>query len=90
MTELEEMWDAMAACGIAPEDDDGNSASRRPSAPAQPIPDITDHLSAIEACSDVDGLKTAYKEAYAACGGNQVLQAKVIAAKNAKKEQLNG
>lgn len=52
--------------------------------------DITDYLSAIDASSDVDTLKNAYKEAYAACGGNQALQAKVIAAKNAKKEQLNG
>ena len=31
-------YSLMAACGIAPEDDDGNAATKRPSAPAQPIP----------------------------------------------------
>jgi len=88
-------YSLMAACGIAPEDDDGNAASRRPSAPAQPIPDITDHLSAIEASASSDDLAKAYSAAYEACQGNQQLQAKVIAAKKArieraKKEKANG
>ena len=85
----------MAACGIAPEDDDGNAASKRPSAPAQPIPDITDHLSAIDASASSDDLAKVYAAAYDACQGNQQLQAKVIAAKKArieraKKEKANG
>jgi hypothetical protein len=88
-------YSLMAACGIAPEDDDGNAASRRPSAPAQPIADITDHLSAIEASASSDDLAKAYSAAYEACQGNQQLQAKVIAAKKArieraKKEKANG
>ena len=87
-------YSLMAACGIAPEDDDGNLASRRPTAPAQPIPDITDHLAAIEASANSDEMTAAYKAAYDACQGHQQLQAKVIAAKKArieraKKEKAN-
>lgn len=82
-------YSLMAACGIAPEDDDGNAATRRPT------PDITDHLSAIEASANSDELAEAYKLAYDACQGNQSLQTKVIAAKKArieraKKEKANG
>jgi len=73
----------MAACGIAPEDDDGNLASRKP----VPTPDITDYLSAIEATSTSDELATVYKDALAACEGNQALQAKVIQAKKARVER---
>lgn len=88
-------YSLMAACGIAPEDDDGNAASKRLSAPAVPTPDITDHLAAIDASASSDELAAAYKAAYEACQGNQALQAKVIAAKKsrierAKKEQANG
>jgi hypothetical protein len=72
----------MAACGIAPEDDDGNAASRR-----APTPDITDHLSAIEASATSDELATLYKAALEACQGNQALQAKVISAKKARVER---
>lgn len=88
-------YSLMAACGIAPEDDDGNAATKRPSAPAQPIPDITDHLSAIDASASSDDLAKVYSAAIEACQGNQQLQAKVIAAKKArieraKKEKVNG
>ncbi len=87
-------YSLMAACGIAPEDDDGNAASKRPTAPAVPLPDITDHLAAIDATANSDELAAAYKAAYDACKGNQQLQAKVIAAKKsrierAKKEKAN-
>jgi hypothetical protein len=83
----------MAACGIAPEDDDGNAATRRQPS-AVPTPDITDHLAAIDASANSDEMTAAYKEAYEACQGNQALQAKVIAAKKArieraKKEKAN-
>lgn len=88
-------YSLMAACGIAPEDDDANAASRRPTAPpAPPTPDITDHLSAIEASASSDDLAKAYSAAYEACQGNQQLQARVISAKKArieraKKEKAN-
>jgi hypothetical protein len=84
-------YSLMAACGIAPEDDDGNAATRR----TAPTPDITDHLAAIEASASSDEMTAAYKDAYDACQGNQSLQLKVIAAKKAridraKKEKANG
>jgi hypothetical protein len=77
-------YSLMAACGIAPEDDDGNAASKRSTVPT---PDITDHLAAIEASATSDELATVYKDAYEACQGNQALQAKVIAAKKARVER---
>jgi len=72
-------YSLMAACGIAPEDDDGNAATRRAA-----TPDITDHLAAIEASASSDEMTKAYKDAYDACQGNQSLQLKVIAAKKAR------
>jgi hypothetical protein len=83
-------YSLMAACGIAPEDDDGNAASRR-SAPAV---DITDYLSAIEATSTSEELAKVYQDAIKACGGDQTAQTKVIAAKKtrierAKKDKQN-
>ena len=75
----------MAATGQAPEDDDGNAAVRKP------IIDETtliDHLAAIEASTDQDSLKNAYKAAYTACNGNADWQKKVIAAKDKVKAKL--
>ena len=88
-------YSLMAACGIAPEDDDGNAASGKPTPPAAPVPDITDHLSAIEASANSEELATVYAAAINACQGNQQLQTKVMAAKKArieraKKEKANG
>jgi hypothetical protein len=88
-------YSLMAACGIAPEDDDGNAATKKPPAPAAPVPDITDHLSAIEASANSEELATVYAAAINACQGNQQLQTKVMAAKKArieraKKEKANG
>jgi len=74
----------MAATGQAPEDDDGNSASRRPEVKT---PDITDHLLAIEGSGSSEELAKIYKEALDACEGNQALQAKVIQAKKARVER---
>jgi hypothetical protein len=78
-------YSLMAACGIAPEDDDGNAASKRP--PAAPAPDITDHLSAIQASANSEELADVYKLAFDACKGNQTLQAAVMAAKKARVEK---
>ena len=73
-------YSLMAACGIAPEDDDGNASSRK----AAPTPDITDHLAAIEGSGSSEELARIYKDALDACQGNQALQIKVIAAKKAR------
>lgn len=82
-------YSLMAACGIAPEDDDGNAASRR--TVITPMIDesaLVDHLAAIEASTDQDSLKNAYKAAYAACNGDSAWQKKVIAAKDQAKAKL--
>lgn len=77
-------YSLMAACGIAPEDDDGNAGSKKTTVLT---PDITDHLAAIESSATSDELATVYKAALDACEGNQSLQAKVIAAKKARVER---
>jgi hypothetical protein len=76
-------YSLMAACGIAPEDDDGNAATRK----SVPTPDIADHLAAIETSGSSDELAKVYKDALAACEGNQALQTKVIQAKKARIER---
>jgi hypothetical protein len=85
-------YSLMAACGIAPEDDDGNAASRRPEAKPTSKVDasvMADHLAAIEACADLASLKTVYNAAYASCDGDAMWQAKVIAAKDKQKKGLS-
>ena len=77
-------YSLMAACGIAPEDDDGNAGSRRTEIKT---PDITDHLAAIDGSGSSEELAKIYKDALAACEGNQALQAKVIQAKKARIER---
>jgi hypothetical protein len=77
-------YSLMAACGIAPEDDDGNAGSRRVEIKT---PDITDHLLAIEASGSSEELAKVYKDALDACEGNQALQAKVIQAKKVRVER---
>jgi hypothetical protein len=83
-------YSLMAACGIAPEDDDGNAATRRTviEKPSVNESALVDHLAAIEASTDQDSLKIAYKAAYAACNGNTEWQSKVIAAKDKSKGKL--
>lgn len=54
------------------------------------IPDITDHISAIESCSDMDELRAAYGAAVAACKGNRDLNSRVVKAKDLRKKALNG
>jgi hypothetical protein len=83
-------YSLMASCGIAPEDDDGNAASRKTVIEKPSVNEnaLADHLAAIEASTDQDGLKTAYKAAYAACNGNTEWQTKVIAAKDKAKGKL--
>jgi hypothetical protein len=77
-------YSLLAATGLAPEDDDGNDASRRPEVKT---PDITDHLLAIQGSGNSDELAKVYKDALEACEGNQTLQAKVIQAKKTRVER---
>jgi len=83
-------YSLMAACGIAPEDDDGNAASRKTVIEKPAINEnfLADHLAAIEVSIDQDQLKSAYKAAYAACNGDTEWQKKIIVAKDKAKEKL--
>jgi len=75
-------YSLMAACGIAPEDDDGNAASRKePKVSAQLM---ADHLAAIDATTNKEELQIAYAAAYEACNGDQTWQSRVMAAKAAR------
>jgi 2-methylisocitrate lyase-like PEP mutase family enzyme len=80
-------YSLMAACGIAPEDDDGNSAAR----PAKTVVDssmMADHITAIQDATDEPSLKAAYQAAYKACGTDANWQKKIIAVKDEKKASL--
>jgi hypothetical protein len=75
-------YSLMAACGIAPEDDDGNAASRK----TQTV-DVTDYVACIEATENSEELAKVYQEAIKYCGADQAAQAKVIAAKKSRIER---
>ena len=79
-------YSLMAACGIAPEDDDGNAGSRRTE--IRTVDGLTDHLSAINAAADEPALIKAFKEGYAACKGDEAWQNTIIKAKDAMKKKL--
>lgn len=83
-------YSLMAACGIAPEDDDGNAASRKVEAKKSEVDEsvMADHLAAIEATTNQEDLKKAYVKAYAYANNEPVWQKKVIAAKDKMKGKL--
>ena len=76
-------YSLMAACGIAPEDDDGNAASKSTVNASA----LADYILAIENSVNGEELVKIYADAYAACGSDQKWQAKVIAAKKARIEK---
>lgn len=81
-------YSLMAACGIAPEDDDGNRASR---AKDTSVPfDKAAMLAAIKKASSMDALKTAYKKAFEAGHASKDMDAlgEFEKAKNARKAEL--
>lgn len=61
-------YSLMAACGIAPEDDDGNAAARPVQRPAQPaaksVVDVDAVITAMREADDLDGLKEIFGPAY--------------------------
>ena len=77
----------MAATGQAPEDDDGNSASRRTELKTVDS-ELTDHLAAIDSASTEAELIVAFKNGYHACEGDQKLQNIVVNAKDVMKKKL--
>ena len=80
-------YSLMAACGIAPEDDDGNAGSRRTEIKTVDS-ELTDHLVAIDSAASEPELIKAFKEAYAACNGDTAWQNMVIRSKDLMKKKL--
>ena len=60
-------YSLMTACGIAPEDDDGN-ASAKPR--AEPVIDLMPLLAALDAADTLEGLQSAFATAWKASKGN--------------------
>jgi len=77
-------YSLMAACGIAPEDDDGNAASRRQEPVRMPENTLADWLDYIETASSVGQFKTRLAEAESAAAADPVALAKIQAAAAAK------
>ena len=82
-------YSLMAACSIAPEDDDGNAASRRTEIKSTVNESqIADLMAAMDECNSMDELQKTYKAAYAACQGEASWQKQVITKKDATKKRL--
>lgn len=79
-------YSLMSACGIAPEDDDGNAASKKIA--SMPPGELADWIAAIETCADADSLKDTYVKAIKAAGPDSAAQKKIIDAKNVMKGKL--
>ena len=78
-------YSLMAACGIAPEDDDGNAGSKFLKVSEATLNAI---LHDINNCINEVELKNAYFNAIKAVGNDQIAKDKVISAKDAKKATL--
>jgi hypothetical protein len=82
-------YSLLAATGLAPEDDDGNSASRKTEIKSTVNENqIADLLAAMDEVTTIKELQEAYKAAYKATNGEQAWQTKAIDKKDAKKAQL--
>jgi hypothetical protein len=75
-------YSLMTACGIAPEDDDGNAAVK-PSSNVSATT-IAAHIADIQDSANSDEMTAAYKLAYEACQGEPLWIAKVVEAKKAR------
>lgn len=82
-------YSLMAACGIAPEDDDGNAASK-PKVSALTESAVADFLTTINESKSMDELKKAFGTAYKAAEhiGDAKSQARFESAKDQRKTAL--
>ena len=78
-------YSLMAACGIAPEDDDGNASVKKDSMAPKVLADF---LAAIESTTTADELKKIYFEAIKSAGDDQEATKKLIAAKDKQKGKV--
>ena len=79
-------YSLMAACGIAPEDDDGNAGSK-------PAPKVTDAtikalLDDISACTTLQALKDAFALAIKTVGNDAAARDRITKAKDQRKATL--
>lgn len=83
-------YSLMAACGIAPEDDDGEAATRKPAKQKLTDSAIADFLTTINESDSMDALKKAFQIAYMAAEhvGDASAQAAFEKAKDARKTYL--
>jgi hypothetical protein len=79
-------YSLMAACGIAPEDDDGNAASK-PKAVSPNV--IKDHVTKINESENINELKKAFATAYGALQGNNSAILEITKAKDDRKRALD-
>jgi hypothetical protein len=78
-------YSLMAACGIAPEDDDGEAATKKTGMPAS---ELADWIAEIQACATQESLKEIYLKAYKAAGTDTSAQKAIISAKDAMKGKV--
>ena len=78
----------MAATGQAPEDDDGNAASKKQPEVKANHNAMQDHLTAISDAKTVEELQTAFKDAYKSAGTDKEWLEAVTAAKDMMKRKL--
>ncbi len=83
-------YSLMAACGIAPEDDDGEAATRKPAKQKLTDSAIADFLTTINESESMDALKKAFQIAYMAAEhvGDASAQAAFKKAKDDRKTYL--
>ena len=83
-------YSLMAACGIAPEDDDGEAASRKPSKQKLTDSAKADFMTTINESESMDALKKAFQIAYRAAEhvGDTSAQAAFEQAKDKRKTYL--
>jgi hypothetical protein len=88
-------YSLMAACGIAPEDDDGNASVRKET---KELP-IKSHVDVVQLNGLIDKMRQAeneeqlvasYRIAYQACHNEKKYQDEVVKVKNELKGQMNG
>jgi hypothetical protein len=83
-------YSLMAACGIAPEDDDGNAASKKPAVKEQKANhnQMQDHITSISESTTLEELQTRFKEAYKSAGTDKEWLEAVTGAKDLMKRKL--
>ena len=83
-------YSLMASCGIAPEDDDGNAASKKPIAKETKANHtaMQDHITAISESTTLEELQARFKEAYKSAGTDKEWLEAVTAAKDLMKRSL--